>query len=196
MSGGATHKVVVFELNSGNHRHRRALANAWALAAIQRDGRIPIVCAANCLQPDGQNDNGWDQGLVFLNPSKVWLQPPGYVTRMFARYHQPLLVPVEVTGADDMLTVCATRSADGKALTLCLVNLDDKPRPTRIQIDGFIPSKPVAVIEELSGPLDAANTAENREQFRPQKSEWRHTQQTREGTRTFPPHSFVILRFE
>ena len=86
---GARHKVVVFELNAGNPRQRRALGNAQAIGLATRDGRFPVVTSANCLQPDGQNDNGWDQGLLFLDPSRVWLQPPGYVTRMISRNYQP-----------------------------------------------------------------------------------------------------------
>ena len=89
MADGARHKVVVFEFNAGNHAQKRALANALAINAVERDGRLPIVTSANCLQPDGQNDNGWDQGLLFLNPSQVWLQPPGYVTQMFSRNYLP-----------------------------------------------------------------------------------------------------------
>ena len=93
--------MVVFELNSGNHAQRRALANAIAIGELQKLGnRLPVVCSANALQPDGQNDNGWDQGLLFLDPSQVWLQPPGYVTRMIARSYQPINVPVEVKSAE------------------------------------------------------------------------------------------------
>ena len=79
---GAKYKVVIFEYNSGNHAMKRALSNALATNEAERIGDLlPIACAANCLQPDGQNDNGWDQGLLFLNPSKVWLQPPGLPDR-------------------------------------------------------------------------------------------------------------------
>jgi hypothetical protein len=69
--------VAVFEFNAGNHAQRRALANALVINALERDGRVPVATSANALQPDGQNDNGWDQGLLFLNPARVWLQPPG-----------------------------------------------------------------------------------------------------------------------
>ena len=99
VADGARHKVVVFGLNAGNHAQRRALANALAILAIERDGRIPIVTSANGLQPDGQNDNGWDQGLVFLNPSQVWLQPPGYVTQMLSRNYLPQRVQCDLTGS-------------------------------------------------------------------------------------------------
>jgi hypothetical protein len=196
LSAGAKHKVVVFELNASNHRQRRALANAWALNAIVRDGRIPVVCSANSLQPDGQNDNGWDQGLLFLNPTKVWLQPPGYVTQMFARYFQPLAVPAEITSSDDKLSVTATRSVDGKTLTLFVVNLDDQPRLVQIALDGFIPTKPFAAVESLSAPIDAANTAENADQIRPIRSEWRHEMKAGRADYAFPPNSFVVVRFE
>src|SRR6185295_8153112 len=106
-------RVVVFELNANKHGLGRALGNAHAMNELERIGdRVPIVCSANCLQPDGQNDNGWDQGLLFLNPSQVWLQPPGYVTQMLARNRLPQAVPCEVTGEQAKLDVVAKRSAD------------------------------------------------------------------------------------
>jgi hypothetical protein len=196
LSARAKHKVVVFELNANNHHHRRALANAWALCAIQRDGRIPLVCSANCLQPDGQNDNGWDQGLLFLNPSRVWLQPPGYLTQMFARNFQPQIVPVEVATPNEKLSASAMRSPDGKVVILLAVNLDDQPRPARVELASFTPRKPFAAVETLTAPLDAANTAENPEHVLPRRSEWRHDMQLGKAPFHFPPHSCVVLRFE
>ena len=80
---------------------RRALGNALAIMSLARDGRLPIVTSANCLQADGQNDNGWNQGLLFLNPSQVWLQPPGYVTQMFSRNYMPRVVQARVTGGSN-----------------------------------------------------------------------------------------------
>lgn len=78
---------------------KRALSNALATNEVERIGDLmPIACSANGLQPDKQNDNGWDQGLLFLDPGKVWLQPPGYVTRMTRTAGQPLLVKSEVVG--------------------------------------------------------------------------------------------------
>ena len=44
----------------------------WPLTPSSAMGGPPVTTSANCLQPDGQNDNGWDQGLLFLNPSQVW----------------------------------------------------------------------------------------------------------------------------
>ena len=74
----------------GERRQSPAAARAGAtpgtLNGLERFGsRVPIVCAANCLQPDGQNDNGWDQGLLFLSPAQVWAQPSYYVTQMISR---------------------------------------------------------------------------------------------------------------
>jgi len=58
IANGANYKVVVFELTrtitpSGAHwrmRWRSMRLNGMAAA---------ITTSANCLQPDGQNDNGW-----------------------------------------------------------------------------------------------------------------------------------------
>jgi hypothetical protein len=195
VSGGAKHQVAVFELNAGNHAQRRALANAIALGSLQKLGkRIAVVCSANGLQPDGQNDNGWDQGLLFLNTSQVWLQPPGYVTRMIARSYQPIDVSAEVRGQATALKVAADRSEDGKKLVLRVVNAEDKPTTATLDLSQFQRVKPGATVVELVGRPDAQNTAADRNRVVPKSRMWQP-----EGPRpayTFPPNSFTVLTFE
>jgi hypothetical protein len=192
IADGAKHKVLVFELNADNHSQRRALANALAINAIQRDGRLPITCSANCLQPDGQNDNGWDQGLLFLNPSQVWLQPPGYVTQMISRNYQPLAVKTE--NPDHDLDVSATKSEDGKTLVLQVVNVSEKEATLPLKVSGFVPAEPVAQVLTLEGPLDAYNTASAPEAIKPVETQWRHDLKDGETTVTIPAHSFTVIR--
>ncbi len=196
VADGARHKVVVFELNAGNHAQRRALANALAILAIERDGRIPIVTSANGLQPDGQNDNGWDQGLVFLNPSQVWLQPPGYVTQMLSRNYLPQRVQCDLTGSQGRVDAIATRSEDGRTLVLQAVNPGDLPVTAQIHIAGFIPALPTAQVTELSGDLDAVNTAGQIEAIVPKHSQWKHGIKEGFAGYTFPPHSLTVMRLE
>jgi hypothetical protein len=197
LAGGARHKVVIFELNAGNHAQRRALANAVALGALQQLGeRLPVVCSANALQPDGQNDNGWDQGLLFLNPTRVWLQPPGYVTRMIARHYQPVDVLVQLQGAGGAVKAVAARSQDGGTLVLRVVNVGDKAVSARIRLDGFGPLQPKAAVEELAGPLDAVNTAREPARYLPRQSQWRHDLAGAAPPYTFPPRSFTVLTFQ
>jgi hypothetical protein len=196
VAAGAKHKVVVFEFNAGNHAQKRALANAQAILAIERDGRIPIATSANGLQPDGQNDNGWNQGLLFLDPSKVWLQPPGYVTQMFSRNYLPQRVQCDITGAQGQLNASATRSEDGKTLVLQAVNPGDLAITAQIHITGFVSIVPTAQVTELSGQPDAVNTADQPEAMVPRRSEWQHEINEGVTSRAFPPHSFTIMRFE
>jgi alpha-L-arabinofuranosidase len=192
LAAGAKHKTVVFELNANIHSHRRGLANAHAINRIERLGTVPVVCSANCLQPDGPNDNGWDQGLLFLNPSKVWLQSPGYVTQMLARNRQPLVVKTDLQGTEE-LDATAKRSEDGKTLVLQVVNRSEKTVPARIDLDGMKLTKPSAKLEELAGPPDAVNTAAHPQTIKPRTAEWHHA-----GSMAyeFPPYSFTVLRFE
>ncbi len=192
IADGANFKIVVFELNSGNHSQRRALANALAINAIQRDGRLPVTCSANCLQPDGQNDNDWDQGLLFLNPSQVWLQPPGYVTQMISRNYQPFVVKSEGPGGD--LDVSVTKSEDGKTLVLQVVNTGEKALSLPLIITGFIPAKSTATVVTLEGPLTARNTADTPETIKPVTTEWEHGLEDGSTTYTFPAHSFTVIR--
>jgi hypothetical protein len=196
VADGAKHKVVVFEYNAGNHAMRRALGNALATNWIERDGRVPIVTSANGLQPDKQNDNGWDQGLLFLNPSKVWLQPPGYVTQMLSRNHLPRVVKCTVTDSKDLLDATAKLSADGTTLQLQVVNLGARPVAATIRIEGFTAGNPVAQVTELAGPLSAANSAEKPDAIVPKQSEWKFEMKEGKTTRTFAPYSFTILRWQ
>jgi hypothetical protein len=196
IADGAKHRVVIFEFNAGNHTQRRALANAMAINAVERDGRMPIATSANCLQPDGQNDNDWNQGLLFLNPTQVWLQPPGYVTRMFSRNYQPQLVKCRVEAPADTLDVNAKRSDNGKVLVLQAVNPSDKPVASRISVTGFVPRKSTGQVSELSGPLAAKNTAAQPSAIVPQSRPWTHGLKDGVTSYTFPPHSVTVLRFE
>lgn len=196
IADGARHKVVVFEFNANNHSQRRALANAIGINAAERDGNLPIVTSANCLQPDGQNDNGWDQGLLFLNPSQTWLQPPGYVTRMISRNYQPLLVKNEVLHGDRNLDVTVKRSEDGKTLVMQVVNAGEQPRNVSLNLDGFTPSRPTARVEELCGSLHARNTALWPNRIVTRETRWSHGLTNGKTSYVFPPHSFTVVVFE
>ncbi len=194
---GARFKVAVFELNAGNHQLRRALANAYAITALERLGdRVPVVCSANCLQPDGQNDNGWDQGLLFLTPSQVWAQPPYYVTQMIARNHAPLRVQSDLAGPADSLSVTAKRTTDGKVLVLEVVNLATHTVAARLQLQGFSPTRPEATVSELSGPLRAFNPPTDPHRVTPHTRPWACRWSPEGVTYRFPPSSFTVLRFE
>ncbi|MEN6534112.1 MAG: alpha-L-arabinofuranosidase C-terminal domain-containing protein [Bryobacteraceae bacterium] len=196
IADGARHKVAVFEFNAHNHAQKRALANALAINAIERDGRLPVVTSANGLQPDGQNDNGWDQGLLFLNPSKVWLQAPGYVTQMLSRNYLPQLVRCEVSGGNGKLDANAKRSMDGKKLTLQVVNPGEEAVAARIKLGGFTPRQPQAQVIELTGPMEALNTAQNPSVIVPKQSQWNHRVGAAGSNYTFPANSFTLIRFE
>lgn len=199
IADGAKHRVVVFELNANNPAQRRALANALALNVLRRDARIPLVASANCLQPDGQNDNGWDQGLLFLNPTQVWLQPPGYVTKMISENHLPLLVNATINSMRreriQDLDAVALRSEDGRNLVLQVVNSGAQPLTAALNISGFKLRRNPARVETLTAALDARNTAAAAELVKPIQTKWRHELPAGSAVYTFPAHSFTMLRF-
>ena len=197
ISPGAKYKVAIFEFNANNHALRRALANACAIEQVEQIGeKLSVTCSANGLQPDGQNDNGWDQGLLFLNPSQVWLQPPGWVTRMISQNYQPLLVESSVHERGQNLKVSAQRSQDGKTLVLQIVNISDQPIPAAIHLGGFTPANPTARIEQLAGSLDAFNTAQEPDLIKPVVIPWRHGFEQGDAHYSFPAHSFTVIRIE
>jgi alpha-L-arabinofuranosidase len=197
LSPGAKYDIVVFELNANKHGMQRALATGRAVNQLQRIGdKVRIVCSANGLQPDGQNDNGWDQGLLFLNPSQVWAQPPYYAMQMLAHNALPLRVWADAQEAHGKLDVTALKSEDGKILSLQVVNSGAEPIPTRLLLEGFEPKHLVAQVTSLSGPLEATNTASSPRSIVPSQHPWAHQIHEGQTEYTFPAYSFTILRFE
>jgi alpha-L-arabinofuranosidase len=192
LAPGADFKICVFEENATNHMVRRALAHAETINGLMRLGaRVPIVCAANGLQVDGQNDNGWDQGLVFMNPSKVWTQPPGYVTRMVAA--DGLRDCVEVEGGAAGLDVLARVGADRKVLAVQVVNTSDRAVTARVMVDGFTAAKAGVRVTQIAGRLEQVNTAGEPEAVAPVT----HEEARGFGAEfTFPARSFTVLRAE
>jgi hypothetical protein len=196
IANGANYQVVVFELNADNHSQRRALANALALNAIERDGRLPITTSANCLQPDGQNNNGWDQGLLFLNQSNIWLQPPGYVTQIYAANYQPQEVKSSVTDPNSDLDASAECSQDGSELVLKVVNLNGSPESAAINISGFAPTNPIAAVEVLAAPQTATNNAQNPYEFTVANINWQHNFNGSNANYTFASNSVTTITFQ
>ena len=197
VANGASHKVVVFELNANNHTQARAVGNALAINVISRiTDQLPVVTSANCLQPDKENDNGWNQGLLFLNPSQVWLQPPGYVTQIFSEHYQPALVVSTVQSPGDVLNVTAKKSINSKTLVLEVVNISGGSVATAINLSGFFRSQPIVKGWKLSGPLGAVNTAQQPNQVVPAPIEWDLNPSANRTAYTFAPYSLTVLIFQ
>lgn len=196
ISPGAQFKICVFEENANNHAVRRALGLARAINGLERLGDlVPIVCCANCLQCDGQNDNGWNQGLLFLNPHQVWAQPPYYVTQVIARNYLPRCVKAEVRGSEG-LDVTARTSDDGRVLTLQVMNPADRELAAQIRLEGFVPSASVVRVVQLTGGLNDKNTAAEPTKVVPTDRNWAADFRQQESRYTFAPHSFTVLRFQ
>jgi alpha-L-arabinofuranosidase len=196
LSPGANYKVAVFEFNADNHALKRALANACAINQLEQLGdRVAVACSANCLQPYRQNDNGWDQGLLFLSPSQVWAQPPYYVMQMVSRDYQPLCVQTEVKSPANTLDAAATRSEDGKTLTVQMVNTGKAVLVANIKLDGFVPRNPAARTAVLTGDWDGINTPEQPGRIKPSESDWHYEFKAGTVSRTLPAYSFTVMRF-
>ena len=153
------------------------------------------MCSANGLQPDGQNDNGWDQGLLFLNPSQVWPQPPGYALQMFSQNYQPRLLKCALTGNSE-LDANAALSDDGKTLVVRVINPGDNAATAKLRFTGFVPKQPTARVTELSGNMEARNTAAHTTTVVPTQSEWKHGLPNEPAGYKFSAHSLTVLRFE
>lgn len=189
MKTGAKFKGVVFEFNANNHEQRRAVGNALALNAIEGDGRLPIALSANCLQPDGQNDNGWSQGLLFLNPAQAWPQPPGSLTQIYSATYQPRLVACDVAGSTE-LDCTAKLSENGRSLTCTVVNPTDQAVDGSMETGNFKSASSTARITQLSAPPAAVNTASSPQNVAPTS---REEKITADAPLTSPPFSVTTI---
>jgi alpha-N-arabinofuranosidase len=94
------------------------------------------------------------------------------------------------------LDATAKRDPAGRALVLQVVNLRDQPITAAIRIDGFTASQPIAEVTELTGPLDAVNSAARPDAIIPKRSEWKHELRDGQAKRTIAPRSFTIIRWQ
>jgi alpha-L-arabinofuranosidase len=115
---------------------------------------------------------------------------------MVARHYLPQCVRADVTSPRAALDVTAKSSADGKILQLQVVNLDDRPVTTTIDLGGFTPSRPGLHALELSGRLGDENTPEQPQRIVPRERDRPHGIQAGRLEYTFPPYSFTLLRLE
>jgi hypothetical protein len=183
----------IYELNANQHNMSRALGNARAIGLLQqRGGRVKVVTSANALQPDGQNDNGWDQGLVFFDTQRSWLQPPGYVTQMIAGNFFPTVV--SSTSTNPNITVSA--KMNGPVMTLEVVNMGASAESPKISLVGYTPIGSTMQVTQLGGNRSDQNDASNVTLIAPQQSSAGLTLTANTFTYSFPPNSFTILRLE
>lgn len=160
-----TMRCAILEENGNTHDMARALAHAVMLNNVRRaNGFVPLDSPANALQPNEQNDNGWDQGQIFFSPSQVWMQPPYYAQQMAATNHQPLLVESKCDLSN--LDYTATRSLDGKTLVLHIVNYDNSGRSLSLNLNGFGEIGSIKTYS-LAGNDEGENSPERPERFVP-----------------------------
>ena len=190
---GSTLKACVFEENGNRHDLQRALGHARMLNAVQRHGDFVLMdCPANCLQPLGQNDNGWNQGQVFFTPDKAWGMPPYYAQQMAAQSHLPLRVASQSQSPGDDLDATATASEDGETLALKIVNSGASAHVAALDLGSFVPARAPAEVWTLSGDLDAVNTPDAPDRVRSVRTELAVAGSA--FTYAFPAHSYTILR--
>jgi alpha-L-arabinofuranosidase len=186
-----TMKCAVFEENGNLHNMQRALGHATTLNAVRRMGDFVLTsCAANALQPYGQNDNGWDQGQIFFTPSQVWAMPPYYAQQMAAANHLPLRVNVSRSVNLDITAAC---DENRQTLLIHVVNTSGSSRNQTIALENFNDGGSARILT-LSGNPNDENTPDDPEKIVPHESQ--ASVDNGEFTCNFPPYSYTIIRIE
>ena len=186
-------KAVIFEENGNLHNHQRALGHATTLNATRRHGDFVLAdCPANCLQPEGHNDNGWDQGQIFFAPTEVWEQPPYYAQQMASAVGVSQRVDSSVNSPGNDLDVVATRSPEGKTLVLTVVNQGSQAHAAIIDLGAFAPQSQ-AIVQTLVGGLNDVNSADAPQHVAPHRST--EAVSGSQVIHTFAPFSITTIQF-
>lgn len=136
----------------------------------------------------GQNDNGWDQGAVFLHPGAVWLSPFGAAQQLLAQ-SEPLALATSVAPPDAELDAQALRSADGARTLLRLVNWGNSTFVATFPVD----SDSVAVTTLASADPLAVNPPSDPGRVAPRSSTARCTLGV--AVVSCPPFSITVVRW-
>jgi alpha-L-arabinofuranosidase len=189
---GAKMKVVIFEENGVTHDLERALAHATILNAVRRHADFVLVdCEADAMQAWCQNDNGWDQGHLFFTPDKVWGMPNYHLEKMAAENHLPLLVNSVVTG-NPSLDVTVTKSLDGTAVCLHVVNLSPAASTATLNLANLNSINPVAEAWTISGNPSDVNTLDQPLAIQPIGQDIVNASNS--FSYTFPGISYTVIR--
>lgn len=171
-----TLKVYAQEVNGGNHNLLRGLTDAaFASVSEQNADVVDVVTYCNMLAAAGTTaDNGWDQGRVFFDNRRAWLQPHGWALRVAREHYQPVAVETVTSGprmsfrraatgvpAADAVVASAARNEAGDAVSLKVVNFAPFAVTARVRVKGVAGLASKAKTLVLTGrDLSLDNTAE------------------------------------
>ena len=193
---GTDAKLVIFEYNAWIHAFNRALGNAFATIEAEKYSDIfAITCSANSLQVDGHNDNGWNQGLVFMNNDSSWLQPPAYVTRMGHDAYQPNLVASQLDREIPDMNYSVSRSDDGNVLALKFMNNTNKEVGLSTAVQGFTGDTNTVTFTSLTAEeVTDTNTADNPEKVKPVTWTVENGVKNNQVLITLEPKSYTVVK--
>ena len=169
-------KLYVQEVNGGNHNLLRGLCDAGFHNVVEQNPDfVDVVTYCGMVEADGTaQDNGWDQGRIFFDNHRAWLQPHGWALRLAREHYQPLAVETAVecprmtfgtpirygVPSIGVLVASAARSEDGSRLCLKVVNFAPFSIRTKVHLAGTGPLVPSAATVLLTGnDLKLDNTA-------------------------------------
>lgn len=115
---------------------------------------------------------------------------------MISKNKFPRCIATECQSPNDALDVTSRISDDGKVLVLQVVNSENRPISSRLNITGYELAGKVVKISQIAGHLDERNLETDPDRIVPTDRVWHPEFNTTETTYVFPPQSFSILRIE
>ena len=202
-------KLYVQEVNGGNHDLLRGLADAGFHNVTEQNADfVDIVTYCGMVEADRTaQDNGWDQGRIFFDNHRAWLQPHGWALRLAREHYQPLAVRDDHDMSEDDLrqpdqlrrarrSTCWSPAPPGATTAACLclkvVNFAPFSIKAKVHVAGMgalAPTAKTALLTAANLKLD--NTAEEPTRVAP-------TAGSRDGigpdfVHAFPAYSYTVI---
>jgi alpha-N-arabinofuranosidase len=167
-SKNPTIKLFVSEWNAQSTDWRTGLYAGAVLNAFERRGDL-VEIASPALFLRHVSAKQWDNALINFDQC-TWFPAPNYVVMKLWRDHY---APqrIAVSGDAGLLSVVATKSADGKTLYFKAVNATDQAVPVELNVGkGFTPGS-ASLLVVAPGTLTARNRLDQPDAVRPKETE-------------------------
>jgi alpha-N-arabinofuranosidase len=185
-------KVYLGEYASRDNTLRNALAEATYMTSLERNGDVVHMASyAPLLGKLGHTQ--WNPDLIYFTNTRVNPTVNYYVQQMFSCNQGDSYLSIDVGAANAQLATSCVRDSRNGDVILKLVNLDDQPQSTRVELSAANHLSGTATKTVLAGDLTAINKLDSDKPLVPNVS-------TMTVSSSFeypaPAHSLTVIRMK
>ncbi len=169
------------------------MADAAFLIGLEKNcDVVPMECYAPLLVNVNPGASQWKTNLIGYDALRSFGSPSYYAQVMLGQNKGDVLLPAVLGSAPKTLFASAMYATAGQTVIVKVVNLGESPVDTAINLRGVASVDPAGTATVLAGDLKAVNTLDEPTKVAPKQETISAVSAS--FRRTFPPHSFTVLR--